>query len=204
MLFANVQDLKRMQLIFKLRANRNKVGATPTILKVMFVCSIMVAPVSGTAQDEIQYRLTDGSSVASLEQFRECDACPEMIVMPLGSFMMGAIKGESRNPFDFYGEGATGTKNDRGFLMTKLARIVSGVRSVLWYGKAEKLRNSGQHQASLSMLENFDGSPDYMLKAVLLPAVNYHKMKDFEKAVQCYDEFQASGDLRFLNQADQD
>ncbi|MFQ1700851.1 formylglycine-generating enzyme family protein [Loktanella agnita] len=30
-----------------------------------------------------------------------------MIVMPLGSFMMGAIPGESRNPFDIYGENAT-------------------------------------------------------------------------------------------------
>jgi formylglycine-generating enzyme required for sulfatase activity len=42
--------------------------------------------------------------------FQECADCPEMIVMPLGSFMMGAIPGESRNPFDFYGEDASGTK----------------------------------------------------------------------------------------------
>ena len=54
------------------------------------------------------------------------------------------------------------------------------------------------------MLENFEGPPEYKLKAVLLRAVNYHKMKDFEEAVQCYDVFQASGDLRFLNEADQD
>ncbi|MEM9100364.1 MAG: formylglycine-generating enzyme family protein [Pseudomonadota bacterium] len=31
-----------------------------------------------------------------------------MIVMPLGSFFMGAKRGESRNPFDIYGENATG------------------------------------------------------------------------------------------------
>lgn len=37
-----------------------------------------------------------------LESFQECDLCPEMIVMPPGSFMMGAIPGESNNPFDFY------------------------------------------------------------------------------------------------------
>jgi formylglycine-generating enzyme required for sulfatase activity len=39
--------------------------------------------------------------------FKDCDACPEMIVLPQGSFMMGAIPGESRNRFDFYGKGAT-------------------------------------------------------------------------------------------------
>lgn len=38
-----------------------------------------------------------------LEQFQECDDCPEMIVMPPGAFMMGAIPGESRNRFDIYG-----------------------------------------------------------------------------------------------------
>ncbi len=41
--------------------------------------------------------------MAPLERFRECEHCPEMIVMPTGSFMMGAIRGESRNPFDAYG-----------------------------------------------------------------------------------------------------
>ncbi len=47
------------------------------------------------------------SELEPLESFRECDRCPEMIVMPPGSFMMGAIPGESRNPFDIYGENAT-------------------------------------------------------------------------------------------------
>ncbi|OYX44333.1 MAG: hypothetical protein B7Z02_06175 [Rhodobacterales bacterium 32-67-9] len=41
-------------------------------------------------------------NLAPLESFRECDRCPDMIVMPPGSFMMGAIPGESKNPFDFY------------------------------------------------------------------------------------------------------
>ncbi len=42
------------------------------------------------------------SEPSPLESFRDCNLCPEMIVMPPGSFMMGAIPGESRNPFDFY------------------------------------------------------------------------------------------------------
>ncbi|MGL5011622.1 MAG: formylglycine-generating enzyme family protein [Paracoccaceae bacterium] len=42
-----------------------------------------------------------------LASFKECDTCPEMIVMPQGSFMMGAIEGESQNPWDFTGENPT-------------------------------------------------------------------------------------------------
>jgi formylglycine-generating enzyme required for sulfatase activity len=56
------------------------------------------------------YHLPDGQVVETLEMFQECADCPEMIVMPLGSFMMGATAEESRNPFDFYGEDASGTK----------------------------------------------------------------------------------------------
>lgn len=88
--------------------------------------------------------------------------------------------------------------------MTKLARLISEIRSSLRYGKAEKLQNSGQHQASLSILENFKGSPEYMLKAVLLRAVNYHKMKDFEAAVRHYSEFEAHDGLNHLIDVDRE
>jgi formylglycine-generating enzyme required for sulfatase activity len=64
----------------------------------------------GHADSDLSYQLSTGAVVAPLERFRECDVCPEMIVMPPGVFMMGAIPGESRNPYDFYGEGATGRK----------------------------------------------------------------------------------------------
>ncbi len=45
----------------------------------------------------------DYSALKPLERFQDCDRCPEMVVMPPGSFMMGAIPGESRNPFDIQG-----------------------------------------------------------------------------------------------------
>ena len=45
---------------------------------------------------------SDPAALAPLALFRDCDACPEMIVMPPGTFWMGAIPGESRNPFDIY------------------------------------------------------------------------------------------------------
>ncbi|MEJ6402315.1 formylglycine-generating enzyme family protein [Yoonia sp. 2307UL14-13] len=66
-------------------------------------------PGSSLSESAASYSLTDGWSVTPLERFTECTDCPEMIVMPLGSFHMGAKWGESRNPFDFYGENATGT-----------------------------------------------------------------------------------------------
>lgn len=43
-----------------------------------------------------QYTLQDGSIVTDLQKFQECDACPEMIVLPMGDFLMGAPPGESR------------------------------------------------------------------------------------------------------------
>lgn len=42
-----------------------------------------------------------------LERFQECEQCPELIMMPSGSFMMGAIADESRNRFTFYGKNGT-------------------------------------------------------------------------------------------------
>ena len=63
---------------------------------------------SAHAEDAKTYQLVYGRTVTPLDVFRECDDCPEMIVMPLGSFMMGAKPEDSRNPFDFYGDDATG------------------------------------------------------------------------------------------------
>jgi formylglycine-generating enzyme required for sulfatase activity len=41
---------------------------------------------------------SEGSArpVRPLDAFRECDVCPEMVVLPLGSFVMGGPPGESR------------------------------------------------------------------------------------------------------------
>jgi len=83
-----------------------KSGGAKRILQSFIIVAAMSVsiffPFSGAADGTIHYQLTDGRVVASLERFRECDLCPEMIVMPPGSFMMGAIRGESRNPFDIY------------------------------------------------------------------------------------------------------
>ena len=69
---------------------------------IFALCVVFVFLAEARADEAMAYRITGGRLVAPLEQFRECDVCPEMIVMPHGSFMMGAIPGESRNPFDFY------------------------------------------------------------------------------------------------------
>lgn len=77
------------------------------ILAALLGGSILL-PVPAAPEGEVSYELADGRKVTPLEHFRECDVCPEMIVMPPGAFMMGAIPGESHNPFDIYGEQATG------------------------------------------------------------------------------------------------
>jgi len=82
------------------RAGRGRFS--PDVLLAMLLLVSLFIPVGGAAGETI-YQLTDGRTVAPLERFRECEHCPEMIVMPQGSFMMGAILGESRNPFNIYG-----------------------------------------------------------------------------------------------------
>ena len=49
------------------------------------------------AEQTIIIEQSDLSELPPLASFKDCDVCPEMIVIPLGSFMMGAIPGESRN-----------------------------------------------------------------------------------------------------------
>lgn len=67
------------------------------ILKVVLLFSPSIV---GAEQNN--YTLVDGRTLAPLERFRECDVCPEMVVVPSGSFWMGAKLGESRNPYDMH------------------------------------------------------------------------------------------------------
>ncbi len=72
-----------------------------------FLSVILLSSATSTWAGNLFF-LPNGDELAPLAMFQECAECPEMIVMPPGSFMMGAKPEESRNPFDFYGEGATG------------------------------------------------------------------------------------------------
>ncbi len=64
---------------------------------------------AGTARADVAAKVDtiNPTNLPPLAMFQDGDACPEMIVMPPGAFMMGAIPGESRNRFDIYGENAT-------------------------------------------------------------------------------------------------
>ncbi len=77
-------------------------------LHLRAILLLLLLPLSAGAKDAGVYVLTDASTVTTLERFRECDQCPEMVVMPTGSFQMGATQEESRNRFDIYGENASG------------------------------------------------------------------------------------------------
>lgn len=47
------------------------------------------------ASAEETYLTATGEEVSSLEIFRDCDACPEMVVLPLGAFQMGSSVDEA-------------------------------------------------------------------------------------------------------------
>ncbi|WP_170787527.1 formylglycine-generating enzyme family protein [Ruegeria lacuscaerulensis] len=55
-----------------------------------------------------EHQLEDGTTVAPLKMFQECDVCPEMIALPEGEFMMGGPPGESRRT-KYFADGKTRT-----------------------------------------------------------------------------------------------
>jgi formylglycine-generating enzyme required for sulfatase activity len=55
----------------------------------------MLALLTGTSALAEEVYKVDGQPLAPLNMFRECDACPEMIVLPLGHFMMGSTPEEA-------------------------------------------------------------------------------------------------------------
>ncbi|MDX8346797.1 formylglycine-generating enzyme family protein [Cognatiyoonia sp. IB215446] len=63
------------------------------MIRLSFALCFSLFSISAVAQN----RLEDGTELAPLDMFQECDVCPEMIVLPLGSFTMGGPIGDSIN-----------------------------------------------------------------------------------------------------------
>ena len=55
----------------------------------------LLLSLTGPALSQDTYQLPDGATVSTLDTFRECDVCPEMIVLPKERFTMGADLEES-------------------------------------------------------------------------------------------------------------
>lgn len=85
---------------------QEKSGSTRDLFRATLIFAGIIFSPMVSAEETVFYDVASGRALAPLDRFRECDIYPEIIVMPLGSFMMGAIEGESRNPFDIYGEDA--------------------------------------------------------------------------------------------------
>jgi formylglycine-generating enzyme required for sulfatase activity len=77
------------------------------VSKMLVSVAVWVLVFAGASPVSAEALATDPNKLDPLTTFQECDVCPEMIVMPQGSFMMGAIEGESQNPFDFSGDNPT-------------------------------------------------------------------------------------------------
>jgi formylglycine-generating enzyme required for sulfatase activity len=64
------------------------------------VAAALVGALTGAARAEdvlvAHDEMTDLTELPSLQVFQECTVCPEMIVLPMGSFVMGGPPGESR------------------------------------------------------------------------------------------------------------
>jgi formylglycine-generating enzyme required for sulfatase activity len=77
------------------------------VAKMLNPIAIWLFCLAGASMVCAEEVLTPARAFHPLDAFQDCDTCPEMIVMPPGSFMIGAIPGESRNRFDIYGAKAT-------------------------------------------------------------------------------------------------
>jgi formylglycine-generating enzyme required for sulfatase activity len=69
------------------RQRERPAGANPAIFLIILVCALLAAG-AGSAQD-----LPPGKT------FRDCPDCPEMVVIPAGSFLMGSSQADSERDF---------------------------------------------------------------------------------------------------------
>jgi len=70
--------------------------------QALLLMTVLWAATIATA--ESRFVLADGSTVAPLEMFQDCAECPEMIVLPMGSFTMGAPLKQSEQVYlSWYG-----------------------------------------------------------------------------------------------------
>ncbi len=54
---------------------------------ILYSCLLFIPVIGNSAESE------------SFSSFKDCEECPEMVVLPLGSFMMGATPQEANHPF---------------------------------------------------------------------------------------------------------
>jgi len=68
-----------------------------SLMKHVLATTLLWAATVATAEQ--RHPFADGRALAPLEMFQECADCPEMIVLPMGSFTMGAPLKESAEFF---------------------------------------------------------------------------------------------------------
>ncbi|MDB9808880.1 MAG: formylglycine-generating enzyme family protein [Loktanella sp.] len=111
-----------------------------TRLSALLILSLACSA-SGSAIAQDHYELSNGITVAPLEMFQECAACPEMIVLPLGDFIMGGPEDDTRysmqmvdgkvaivqrgNPFE--------TKDERPLHKVKMDMLIAMGRNEITY-----------------------------------------------------------------------
>jgi formylglycine-generating enzyme required for sulfatase activity len=103
------------------------------------------------------YALPDGTQVVTLEHFRECDACPEMVVLPKGAFAMGAPPEQSillTYLRERQGEDVPGLKHERPVHKVEIDRAVAMGRNEVTHNEFLACVSAGgcSHQPDPSVI----------------------------------------------------
>ena len=69
-------------------------------LQTAFCAAPVSAPVTDTTRPPAQGPTVTASSRQPVDVFRDCDDCPEMVVIPSGAFLMGSPEGEEKRGSD--------------------------------------------------------------------------------------------------------
>jgi len=72
-------------------------------------CGGNIANVSLSSRAPCPLSATEERGLKPKDAFRECASCPEMVVVPIGRFTMGSLKGEEGRDYD---EGTTARGDD--------------------------------------------------------------------------------------------
>ena len=84
------------QMIMNGRKTSGELGARSVLSRILFLIATGLFSLMFIHLASAQHVALDLDALSPFAAFQECEVCPEMIVLPMGQFVMGGPPGESR------------------------------------------------------------------------------------------------------------